>query len=435
MALDSPIPGAYLRNLGFLYSAIGTTGSLVRPLGSRAQDWRQANEVRNRAAPFVGGITTALNSLFVKARALRASAGRLVAANGNGVFSQRVGTASQAEVITVTVGRQAEDATYQVSVAQLAQAQQNIGFEFDGGFETRLARGQDFYTLTGGRNFFTITSDATTKSISFEVTDFGGSLNTLKEIALVINVANVGVKAEVVHDDRTVTNVRLQLTSTASGEDAGFSITDSAGNTIRVTGSDRASLAAQDANYAVDGALDTAPTNTVSLQAGEVKLQLRQAFGDIVEVEVARDRPAAAAAVVDFVEDFNDLLALLANGTFAQATRAKDALGRQSQEKSAELEQIGISRDRTGRLKVDDEKLESALRDSIETVGELLGGSLGLATRLLEGLGALPTTGVARLQTGLGAVSKSGVTSFLTGEISGVSSAFAASGFAFDIPA
>ena len=255
-----------------MYTAIGTTGSLARNLESPTQDRRRANDLRNRTAPFVGGVTSAVNSLFVKLDALKASAGVLVASNGEGVFSQRVRTTSESDVITVTVGSGAQDAVYRLVPSQLAQTQQYVGFEFDGAYAARLARGQDFHNITEGRNYFTITSDGTTNAVSFEVTDFGASLNTLELIATEINVANAGVTAEVVHDDMTVTDARLEITSVTSGAGGGFTITDIAGNSVEVTGTQTAGLAAQDATYTLDGAVETGPTNTVSLQEDQVEL-------------------------------------------------------------------------------------------------------------------------------------------------------------------
>ena len=81
-------------------------------------------------------------------------------------------------------------------------------------------------------------------------------------------------------------------------------------------------------------------------------------------MEVDPDHPAATAVVVEFVEDFNDLLALLANESLAQAKKARETLGEELQAKSAELDQIGVSQDRSGRLAVVDDRLEAAFADS-----------------------------------------------------------------------
>jgi len=415
MALDFSIPGRQLRDLGFLYEALGRTPSLGRRLGSTRRDLSESNELRNRATPFLGGVSTGLSTLFNQISQLRRSALDPIAVNGNGVFGRRTGTAAEADVITVRVGSGAKDAVYRISTSKLAQTGRNIGTEFDGAFATRLARGQNFETITGGRNVFTITSNSTSTSVSFEVTKIGGSRTTLLEIAQAINVANVGVKAEVVSADPTVTNVRLILTATESGAAAGFTITDSAGTTIRITGADTVSLSAEDAKYVVDGKVGTGPTNTVVLQNRQVEVDLEQALDEVIVVEIGRDRAAVAAATQQFVEDFNDLLALLANGTVAQATKAKDALSGEIRKQAGELERAGITRDSTGRLSLDEETFIKARKDDIETISELLGGDDGIATSLLRSLGALPTSLVGRLQTGLGTVTGSAGTAATTG--------------------
>ena len=242
-----------------------------------------------------------------------------------------------------------------------------------------------------------------------------------------INVANVGVKAEVVSDDVTVTNVRLVLTATESGADAGFTIADSAGTAIRISGADSVSLSAEDAKYVVDGEIGGGPSNTVTLQGGQVELDLKQALNEVIVVEVGRDRAAVSAATQRFVEDFNDLLALLANDTFAQATKAKDTLNKDVRKLAGELERIGITRDRTGRLSLDERKFIKALKSDISVVSNLLGGKDGIATGLIGALGALPTSLLGRLQTGLG-------TSTGTG-LGGAGTPLEVTGFALDVQA
>ncbi len=144
-------------------------------------------------------------------------------------------------------------------------------------------------------------------------------------------------------------------------------------------------------------------------------------------MEVDPDHPAATAVVVEFVEDFNDLLALLVNESLAQAKKARETLGEELQAKSAELDQIGVSQNRSGRLVVDDDRLEAALDDSMGSVSELLGGAEGVVTKLIASLGRLPNTGMDRLQAGRA------LTAGRDGP--GLGAAFADSGFALDIPA
>jgi hypothetical protein len=251
-----------------------------------------------------------VNSLLVKLDALKASAGVLVASNGKGVFSQRVGTTSESDVITVTMGSRAQDAVYRLVPSRLAQTQQNVGFKFDDAYAARLARGQDFYNITEGRNYFTITSDGTANAVSFEVTNFDASLNTLELIATEINVANAGVTAEVVHDDMTVTDARLEITSTISGAGGGFTITDSAGNSVEVTGTQTRWPGGAGRHLRPGRRGGDGPDQHREPAGGPGRTGTQAGLVRLVEVEVAADGPAVAAAVVvvDFVEDFNDQL-------------------------------------------------------------------------------------------------------------------------------
>ncbi len=152
-----------------------------------------------------------------------------------------------------------------------------------------------------------------------------------------------------------------------------------------------------------------------------MEVDLEQAFDEVIVVEVGRDRDSVATATQQFVEDFNELLALLANGSVAQPTKVKDALSGEIRKQVAELESVGITRDTSGRLSLDEKTFIKALKDDIETISTLLSGEDGIATSLLHGLGALPTTLMGRLKKGLSTTGAAGTA--------------AAAGFAVDVQA
>jgi flagellar capping protein FliD len=256
--------------------------------------------------------------------------------------------------------------------------------------------------------------------VHFEVEKIGGNRTALLEIAQQINTADIGVNAEVINDDD---KFRIILTSDVSGKGGGFTVADLSGNSVEVSEMDTVVLAAQDSEFAIDGEQLTSSDNAFTLQDASVRVDLLQQTRQLVTIEIRSSSEIVISALDDFVIAFNDVLAFLANGTFAQAVRAKDALSSRIQEVRGELSAIGIEQDRTGRLNVNEEVFTRALRDNPKTVEALIGGADGIATKLAGELEQIASGPVARLQT-----------SFLTGAAStSVVSAITSTGFALDV--
>ena len=216
---------------------------------------------------------------------------------------------------------------------------------------------------------------------------------------------------------------RIILTSDASGKGGGFTVADLAGNTVSVSEMDTVVLAAQDADFAIDGTQLTSSENSFTLAGSSVRVEILQSTRQLVGIEIRSNADVVTASLDAFVIAFNDVLAFLSNGTFSQAVRAKDALSSRIREVRGELSRIGIEQDRTGRLEVDETIFKRALRDDPKTVEALIGGGEGIATKLAGEIEQIASGPVARLQT-----------SFLASAAStSVASAITSPGFALDV--
>ena len=326
-----------------------------------------------------------LNTLFARVDKLRAAAQVLVSSNGNGVFSQKAGFSSDPDLVDVTVGNGAADDKFHISVAEIAQTQQNIG---------KQLTGSNISEFIPVRNFFTITSESSVNTVFFEVEKAGGNRTALLEIAQQINVADIGVNAEVVNDDD---EFRIILTSGASGNGGGFTVADLTGNTVSVGEMDTVVLAAQDADFAIDGTQLTSSENSFTLAGSSVRVEILQSTWQLVGIEIRSNADVVTASLDAFFIAFDDVLAFLSNGTFSQAVRAKDALSSRIREVRGELSLIGIEQDRTGRLEVDETVFKRALRDDPKTVEALIGEVEGIATKLAGELEQIASGPVARL--------------------------------------
>jgi hypothetical protein len=128
-AVFSPAVDRLVR-LGFFYRSLLTTQGFAS--GSDAKSVSRSERLLSSSALFLGGVTSAINSLFTRVDKLRAAAQVLVSSNGNGVFSQKTGFSSDPDLVTVAVNNGASDDKFHISVAEIAQTQKNVGKELTG---------------------------------------------------------------------------------------------------------------------------------------------------------------------------------------------------------------------------------------------------------------------------------------------------------------
>ncbi len=255
--------------------------------------------------------------------------------------------------------------------------------------------------------------------------------NTLAGIAAAINSArNPGVSASVI---TTTGGSRLVLTGTSTGTANQITVTPSGGDgglaSLALT-----TVPAQDANFLINGFAATSGSNVVANAITGVTINLQQvsAPSTPTTLTVSPDTSSAQTSVNNFVTAVNGVLSsiqsltsydpstqtagpLNGNATLeAFQNQLQNILGKFTNAGGGikSLTDLGITAATDGTYATDDTKLGNALGASLASVGNLLGGTNGVATQisnLVDGYtkpGGLLDTINQGLQTGLSNVSK-----------------------------
>jgi flagellar hook-associated protein 2 len=335
-------------------------------------------------------------------------------------------------VLTATASSNAAPASYQIEVTQLAQ-QHKLSASAVGATTDTIGTGTltiEFGThdVMGG----TFTANAAKAPLTLTI---DSSNNTLGGIRDAINKANAGVSASIIYDG---SGYRLVVSSNDSGAANGLKITvaDDDGNHADTSGlsflaydplgtsgagKNMSQLTeARNAQLTVDGIAISHASNSISNVIEGVTLSLDKLnAGAPATLTVARDIEAVSTAVKDFVKAYNDIDKVLKDLTaYDEQAKKGAALQGDSVTRSIRtrlrqimtgtldinpfttLSQAGVSFQRDGSLAVDSSKLESALANNFEAVGNLFArdsataSETGFAFRLADYLeGALGTDG------------------------------------------
>ncbi|GAA5181593.1 flagellar filament capping protein FliD [Niveibacterium umoris] len=353
----------------------------------------------------MGQIKSAVSSLQSASDALKTSAS----------FAAYTATSTDSSVVSASATTGAVAGSYKVEVTQLSQAQKVMaafasGTTFSGTLKLELGKA-DAATATG----FTANN-----SVDIDLTG-----KTLAGARDAINAAGLGVTATIINDGSgTGTPYRLVVTSQNGGT----------GNQIRMTGvaglnysayagtggpgskdaNVAQSVAAQDAQFSIDGVTMSRSGNSVTDAIDGVTLNLaKQTTGTPVTVTIAKDPNSVSTKINTFVKAYNDLNKLLHDVTAYNATTktAGDLSGDysvrsiQQQVRTAaintvsgsaggysRLGDIGVSLQADGSLSVDSTKLTAAISDPAKDISKLFTGASGVdgvATRVSQTAKAL----------------------------------------------
>ncbi len=285
------------------------------------------------------------------------------------------------------------------------------------------------------------------KSISVAI---GTSNDTLAGIADAINTAanNPGVSASVLS---TTAGARLVISGTETGAanaitvaetDGGTGLSSLTYNPANTTNSLTQTQAALDANFTVNGYAATSASNVVNSAISGVTFTLlaptAPASGTIpaatTTLTIAPDASAAETSIGTFVTAVNGVLSAIQTlGGYDPTTQAAgplngnatleafksqllsilDAAKSNGSGGASSLADLGIAADaNTGQFDSNTTTLQNALTSNLTAVGNLLGGTNGIATQLnslltsYTGPGGLLSSITQGLQTSLSNVSK-----------------------------
>ncbi|MCO5785029.1 hypothetical protein DHB74_01510 [Pseudomonas sp. G11-1] len=343
--------------------------------------------------------------------------------NDASLFEKRSATSSAAGIVSITADSKAVAGNYNVQVFNLAQTSKVALAGFDNASD---ALGTGTLTINVGDESLDI--------------DVGEGNNSLTGIRDAINAAGkeMGLSATIVNDPSGEGGARLVLSSTASGTDNDISVavSDATGELGALafappSGTDadfqptpvdadnpraaRVISYSRDANFAIDGINLSNSSNTVEDAIEGVTLTLKAAQSqealdnaETVNLGVAVDQAGVKKSITEFVDAYNKMLdsvnALtnvtpIADGDSEPLTAAlvgdssvrsfmnamRSELGSPASGEGIRiLADLGISTERDGKLKLDNDKLDKALDNNLEQVSSFFTGEQGLMGRLEE---------------------------------------------------
>jgi len=335
------------------------------------------------------------------------------------LYEKRTATTGDSSIFSVKADSKATSGSYSVQVFNLAQS-------------SKVAlRGVDDPTAAVGTGTLTISAGEKTLNV-----DIGDSNSSLSGIRDAINAAgkDSGISATIVTDPSGSAGSRLVLSSTASG--TGNDITVSVDSDAIDTGdlgvlaytppatSDFVPAAptdprearvisyARDANFAIDGISVSSATNEIADAIEGVTITLKKAqtqesldAATTVSLNVSQDKAGIKKSLQSFVDGYNSLMS-----TINSLTNVTPVGGDEGEPLSAALvgdasvrsvlsnlrnematagtgsvrilSDLGISTQRDGSLLLDADKLDTALSENFDAVGEFLAGDQGMMTRL-----------------------------------------------------
>lgn len=322
--------------------------------------------------------------------------------------------------VAVATSADAVPGTYQVKVTQLAQAQ---SVATAGVASKTAALGEGLLSIKVG------TGDP------LEVT-LDSSNNTLEGIRDAINAKKGGVTASIVNDG-TATPYRLVLSSDKTGTASTMAIDFDDGGTggdqlngllnAHVEGSNaggyKQTVEAKNAELEVSGIAVSSQTNTVEGALQGVTLTV-SATGDTQTLTVERDTAAMRSAITGFVDVYNTLVGTMSSlASFNSETKVAGELLGDSALRSVQgrlrsvmsaggeggtykaLSDIGISLQLDGKLKIDSDKLDKAVKGDAAALSTFFAGAGGSSVEN-DGLAGKLVSSLKDMLSGDGALTK-----------------------------
>lgn len=372
---------------------------------------RPITRLDNKEASYQAKLT-ALGTIKSKMATLQTAVKNLGSSSTSSLLAFKA-TPSDTSLFSATANSTAVAGSYSLNVSSLAQSQKlvaqgqassNVAIS-DG---TATSVSIDIGTISGGTlvagkySGATFTSGGTVTSLTIDAGN-----NTLEGIRDAINAAAAGVSASIVNDG-SGTPYRLALSSNNTGVSNSIKITTSGGDGTLNTllAHDPAGLpaaqnltqtvAAQNAQFDVNGIQISKDSNTVTDAIQGVSLTLNKVSTSTATLNIARDTTAVSSAVGTFVSAYNDLYTSMKNSAAYKSgsALAGDPTLRSFQNEMrsiastavsggnlTQLFDAGMSFKTDGTLQLDSAKLDSALAAGFSDVADLFNSATGFATR------------------------------------------------------
>lgn len=313
-----------------------------------------------------------------------------------GRFQPYAGSSSNESTVGVSLGAGAGPGTFAVNVTQLASSHKLAS----GAYAAGAVVGTGTLDFTIGTETFSVTIGATNDTLAGIRDAINGANGNSKVSASIINGADGARLILTSRESGAVGAIQVAVMGDGDGNDAdaaGLSalafVSGGTQNLSQVT-------AAQDAALTVDGFAVTSSSNDVGTAVDGVTFKLKALGASTITVN--RDDTSITTAAQDFAKAYNDLndtIAKLRSGNLASDSSLRTIEGRLSNVLQigasvggsfSYLTEIGISRDRYGKMQVDAGRLTGALgTDPAEVIALFTHGTEGVPARLQAAVDAL----------------------------------------------
>lgn len=331
------------------------------------------------------GVTTGAKDVLANYSNLNKEAGDLVTDRAGNSFEKRAVDVGNSKALSATAANGVKIGTANsVEVNQVAKAQQNAGSWVDANSK---------WGATDQKYSMEIQSSAKgAKAVTVDFTAKAGETNkqVLERAANAITssgAATAKVETKMVNGKE---QAQLSITANKTGIEASFTVKDTAGNFAAAANVTGATTAAQDAQYKVNGKAYTSQSNDIKLENGKVAVTLKGTTkpGESVNLKVTPDAAGVVKDVKEFADAYNkSIKSLKDNGEFVNE-KILDISKFASQDK-ARLEKAGVTVNADGTLKVDEKKLEAALKTDYNSTKSAIGG---LADKVAEKTSVITNT-------------------------------------------
>ncbi|KTD82358.1 flagellar filament capping protein FliD [Legionella waltersii] len=296
-------------------------------------------------------------------------------------------TISDPDYLSATLSSEAAKGTYQVEVQKLAQQQSLASTTMTNTGSGTLTI--QFGTYNAGKTTFT--PNASEAAINVTIAPGNDSLAAVRDA---INATNSGVTASIVQDS---SGSKLTITSNKSGENYSMKISGTVAslNYDPTTGINALTetLGAQNSLVKINGLTISQSTNQVKDAISGVTLNLKKAeVGKTISFAVDDNKDQMTSLINEFVKQYNDTVTFLTNLTGYNTTTkqggvfqgdpqfrnlkmniTKLATSQLATNNGAinSLADLGIVTNKQGLLEVKQDKLNAALTNNYQSIGNL----------------------------------------------------------------
>lgn len=341
--------------------------------------------------------------------------------NSLALFEKRTATSSNTSAVTASADKTALAGSYQLAVKQLATSSRVATAAVPSGY----AAAED--------GQLTVKLGATDAAGVVVEIKSGDSLEQIRD-KLNASLKDKGISANIVNNPADGTSrLVLNAKDTGAGKDIVISASSStlpgtALDDLAVDGSIKAGKdsagylgePAQDALFSIDGLEQASASNTLKDVIPGVTFNLlsKTETDKPLTLDVGQDKAGVTANLKKFVDAYNKLIKTsseltsvtqvgegkppVVGGLVGDATVRSllsgirnELVNPSSQEGIRVLADLGISTQKDGTLKIDDDKLKAALTDNFDAVGQFFTGDSGLMSRVDKRIdGYIQTGGV-----------------------------------------